>query len=260
MKKQFLLLVDFEAGIAGVENTVGSGIHCWIRGTTDYAQPGRFREVSEALAACAAGKAIHGGRWAGEERTRCEGGWNPNGFHGGTMTNAAIGLLAVVEGIFRQTIWQSDIGRTIQLGEVEYLIRPCKADLMPIRLYERYESVWWGRREGQLAARGVKPFGLSEARRLCFGARKNPVPKRTYFAKGTTSVEPPTGAVARIGGSESSTVVFVDKFARAMEAYKAAGSWDSHYAQPIPIPATLDWQRLQPLGKSTTDALFGVHG
>lgn len=249
--KELLLLVDFEAGIAGLEEIVRSGIHCWIHGTTDFAQPGQFREVTETLAACAAGKAIHG---YGNEKSRCEGGWNPYGFHGGTMTGAAIGLLAVVEGVFRQKVWQCDIGRTIRIGEVEYLVRPCEAELMPVRLWERHERPW--RRK---SSREV-PFALNEARRLCFGARKNPTPKRTYFAKGTTSVEPPAGAVARIGGSESSMVVFVDKFARPLAAYKAVGSWDSHYAQPIDIPPTLDWNRLQPLGKSTADALFGVHG
>lgn len=251
-KRCALMFVDFKTGIAGLEETVASGIHCWIRGTAEFAKPGEFREVSETLAACAAGKAIHDS-WSGE-KTRCEGGWNPRGFHGGKMTNAAIGLLAVVEGIFRRRFYESDIGQTVELGGVEYLIRPCKADLMPIRLWERHEKPW------RRAYARKLPFGLNEARRLCFEARKNPTPQRVYFAKGTTSVEPPPGAVARIGGSESSTVIFVDKFARPIAAYKAAGSWNSHYAQSIPIPATLDWQQLQPLGKSIVDVLFGVHG
>jgi hypothetical protein len=209
--------------------------------------------VTSTLAACAAGKAIHG--W-GEKKTRCEGGWNPRGFHGGAMTESAIGLLAVVEVVFRRTIVRSDIGRTVRLGDAEYVVRPCRADLMPIRLYERHEAVQRRLWEERLGSK-LGPF---EARRICFGARKNPVPRRVYFAKGTTSVEPPAGAVARIGGSESDTVVFVDKFARPLAAYAAAGEWWSHCAEPIPIPDRLDWNKLRPLGGSRADVLFGVHG
>lgn len=250
-KKKRLLFVDFNARIAGIEDTVSPGIHCWIRVTTDFAELGEFREVSETLAQCAAGKAIHG---YSQKRRRCEGGWNPHGFHGGLVTSSAIGLLAVVEAVFRRRFYESDIGRIVELGGLEYLVRPCPADMMPLRLWERYEL------PRRRAAQREEPFGLIHARRLCFAHRNDPKPSRVHFAKGTTSVEPPAEAVGRLGGSESSTVVFVDKFARPIAAYRAAGSWDSHYAQPIPIPDHLDWRRLRSLGTSTRDILFGVHG
>lgn len=229
-----LMLVDFTNRVVGIEDTVGSGINFWIHTNTEFAKPGEFRCVTDTLAK------------AGE-------GWNPDRFCGGLLTGSVIGLLAVVEAMVKEWIWSSHIGKTIQLGRSQYVIRPCEADLMPVRLYQRYQAEWRRRHSRS-------PFGLREARRLCFGARNNPAPSRVFFAKGTTSVETPRGAVARIGGSESSTIIFVDKFARPIVAYKAAGSWDFHYAQEIPIPNKLNWRELRPLGKSSTDALFGVHG
>lgn len=232
---ELLLLADFSAGIAGVEDIVSSGIHCWIHKTTDFAKPNEFREVSETLAACAAGKAIHK-KWWGE--VRCQGGWNPQGFHGGIISNSVIGPMAVLEGIFHRTLSSEDIGLVLKLGNVGYVVRPCRADLMPLRLYERYESC-----EARLAARGVKSFGLSEARRLCFAAKNNRLSKRVYFAKGTVSVVPPMGAVAVIGRSDSSKIVFLDKFARPIAAYGEDGSWDCHYGHSIPIPSKMEWQQ-----------------
>lgn len=249
-----LLLVDFDKGIAGIEDTVSSGIHGWIRTTTEYAKPGEFREVSRTLAACASGKGIH--KHFSESNIPCEGGWNPKGFHGGSTTNcvSVIGLLPMVELIFRVRIWENNIGETVELGGIQYLIRPCQANLMPTRFWERYELPTIRK------VRCQKPFGLVEARRCCFAHRNDPKPERVYFAKGTTSIEPPVSAVARIGGSGSDTVVFVDKLGIPIAAYRAAGGWNNHNAKPIPIPNHIDWRRLRSLGRSTRDIIFGVHG
>jgi hypothetical protein len=238
MEKLRLLLIDFKNGVAGVEDVVSSGIHYWIHTTTEFAETGQFREVTETLASYATRK----------------GEWNPQGFYGGTMTNSAIGMLAVVEAVFRRHIYESNIGETVEVGGAKYLVRPCTAALMPIRLWERHELP--RRRAWQREER----FGVFEARKLCFANRNEPKPSKVYFAKGTTSVVPPANSVARLGGSSSSEVVFLDKFARPIAAFKDAGGWNNPYAQPMPIPDRLDWRQLRSLGKSTRDILFGVHG
>ncbi len=210
---KMLLLVDFEAGVAGLEDTILSGIGYGIhtRFFSEPPKPGDFEEVRQ------------------------------KGYH----TNAAVGPLYVVDALFRMRLDRSYIGHTLKFGGVEFLIRPCPASLIATRLWERctLPKIRAERREEHVT--------LQQARRMCFSHRNDPRPKEVCFAKGTTAVRPPAEAVARIGGSESSTVVFVDKFARPIWACRSEGSWRRWYPVSAPIPVAIDWRRLRSLGEAT---------
>lgn len=245
VRQPYLFFVDFKANIVGLENASVSGVAYALRTTSERAEPGEFRQVSETL-------------------PKYGGGWNPRGFRGGVMTGSVIGLLPVIEAYSKRRIWESDIGQIIELGcfnygpdhgkPAKYVIRPCCADQMPARL--------WGRHQDQEKRRWVHaPRNLNEARRLCFAARNQPKPNRVYFGKGTTYVSPPENAVARIGSGMSSTLVFLDKFAQPISAYLSYGDGGmGRYVKAIQIPEKLNWDELFPLGKSWSDVVFGVTG
>ena len=256
-----IILVDFEAGVVGIENAPFAFRHFFSPscGSTDDPTP-IWREVTSTLA----------GWFGGNYRPWSDhkihpGGWNPPGFWGGTGTRSIVGPLADLEAWQRQRL---QVGAVVKLGgagvgyheppEQEWVVRPCAANDIPLHLYRRHELRWDPR------WRRTQPgFGLVEARRLCFGAKDAPKPKAVYFAKGTTSVHPPAEAVARIGGSESSRIIFLDKFARPIAAWvgKCGGCdcWAEQVATPAQADIT-DWRALRPLGRSATDVLFGVHG
>ncbi len=235
METKNLLLVDFDAGVAGVERMLQAEV-C-VRTTMEFAENGEFREVTDALA-----------RYYE---------WNPKGFKGGAMTGSAVGPLAIIRAVVGQRITREDIGRVVKLGKrgLDYEVRQCRANLMPLRLWERYT-----RRYVRQYGSKHQVFGLTEARRLCFAVSKQDRPPRVYFAKGVICMDTPDGAVARIGSGESSSVIFLNKFAHPIAAYEAAGSWNNNYARQVKVPDRLDWGKLRPLGKSTTDAMFGVRG
>ncbi len=248
--KYNLLLVDCERGVVGVENMVAFGLRHYVDIWEDQVSGARFRTVTNTLALCCKKGRVH------QSGYKCPGGWNPSGFHGGEAANfSGIGPLGVVEAFLRKRIYfKMSFGDIVEGQEAKYIVKPCPADLIPLRLFEKYEN-------GNARKRArIKRLGLWEARRLCFTQRNVSRPEYVYFSKGTTRVVPPAGAVARLGGSESSEVIFLDKFARPIKAYEAAGDWRRTYAKEIPIPEKLDFQRLRSLGKSTRDILFGVQG
>lgn len=245
-----LLLVDWERNVVGVENMIAFGLHYYVDTWEDQVSGARFRTITDTLAQCCEKGRVHPSGY------KCPGGWNPEGFHGGLAANfSGIGPLGVVEAFLRKRIYyKMSFGKVVEGKEAKYIIKPCPADLIPLRLYEKYQK-------GNARARVWKNrLGHWEARRLCFAQRNVSRPQYVFFSKGTTRVVPPAGAVARLGGSESPEVIFLDKFARPIQAYEAAGDWNRTHAKEIPIPEKLDYQRLRSLGMSTRDIIFGVRG
>ncbi len=110
----------------------------------------------------------------------------------------------------------------------------------------------WAKREE------ARPEERKALRRQLFSMM--PVSQRVYFAKGCCSVQSPPGAVARIGGSESSYCWFLDRFGRVIEGWRARSSGPDTWPEPAPFVPDLQsgqWP-ITPLGRSFRDWLFGV--
>ena len=135
----------------------------------------------------------------------------------------------------------------------------------PPPTYSKVQEYWLKRWNRSATIKGVDlEDRLKEVRRFCLSLRGSTPPGRVYFAKGTCWVETPKGAVARLGNSESSSVVFFDRFGFPLAAYKADGFCGQSWAVETQVPG--DWrnrlatERLNPLGKSAADNMFGVCG
>jgi len=228
-----LLLVDFDADLCGIEDPLKHDVY--VRHTCGHAGNGEFRCVSKEYALAVA--------YGGAD-------WNPTDFYGGVLAESVVGPLAVVEAILGRRLWSAT---EVTLGKGRYLVRPCQAQFIPLRLWERAKL------RSVRAQRQKERMTAERARRLCFAARQAPKPERVYFAKGTAWVFTPPQAVARLGSSEDSMIVLLDQFARPIAAYQAY-AWDGMtQVRCIPIPERLpSWERLRPLGRSLTDTLFGV--
>ncbi len=257
-----IIFVDHAAGVVGIE-TAPATLRVFFQpglGSSLDASVPEWRECTDTLA-----KAVAGGEY-GPPR-----GCNSPGFWGGTTTQSIMGPLAELEAWLHRRLLVGQVVRLVDEESAayyrepldrEWVVRPCPADEMPIHLYRRYRLRTRGFSAATYRGESPKHFGLVEARRLCFGAKDAPKPKAVYFGKGTVSVYPPAEAVARVGGSESSSVVFVDKFARPLAAYVSRCGGCDCWTEQIKTPSQSDinWAALRPLGRSATDALFGVHG
>jgi len=88
-------------------------------------------------------------------------------------------------------------------------------------------------------------------------------PKKVYFGKGTVSIEPPEGAVARLGSSESFKITFLNVYGKAIETYEYDCISPMHpYATKIENPKIdiekISLSRIYPLGRSSTNRTFGT--
>lgn len=229
-----LILVDFDAGIAGVE-----GLAHW---------PG----------------------YAPDKRDYV--------YYDGGCRAGVIVRLDVLSALARRVLTRADIDCTITLPmpgisgvrEAQYILRPCAQGYIRYHIARRaiahdlildHSSVAglveggrvrhrWRQTPAQDRERHAAERAI--ARRKCISWRRNS-PGRTWFAKGRCYVDPPAGAVARVGGRESSVIVMLDRFARPLAAYTYAGDWRHTYTVGTDIPRRLEWSQVRPLGVASAE-------